>query len=156
MENKIEVSCRLGRPEDAKVIVEFQQALAWESENLRLDPETCKKGVQAVFERPHLGQYYIAEFQEKKVGSLLIIPEWSDWRNGMVWWIHSVYVIPTHRKQGVFTQLYRMLQVKGEATEEFRGLRHYVDKTNTRAQTVYRNLGMTNHHYELFEKMRTF
>jgi len=149
-----ELVCREARLEDQGSIVEFQLAMAQETEKLRLDPDTCSKGVAAVFQNSHLGKYFVAEKQGTVVGSLLIIPEWSDWRNAMVWWVHSVYIIPSERKKGFFSVMYEYIKEQGRAENGIRGLRLYVDRTNLNAQAVYKKLGMSNHHYELFEWMR--
>lgn len=139
---------------DHSRLVEFQIALAWETEKLKLDPETCRLGVEAILKNPQLGQYYIAERQNEPIGCLLIIREWSDWRNGVVWWIHGVYLMSQERKNGVFSKFYHFIQNLGKEQEKIRGLRLYVDKTNLPAQAVYRKLGMTNQHYDLYEWMR--
>ena len=151
---EINYKVREANVEDQSKIVRFQLEMAFESENLRLDFETCTQGVNAVFKNPHLGSYYIAEDEREVVASLLVIPEWSDWRNGMVWWIHSVYVVPSARRSGVFSKLYKFIQLRGQSCANIRGLRLYVDKGNTSAQTVYKKLGMNNHHYDLYEWMR--
>ena len=83
---------------DSAGIVEFQLAMAWETEQLQLDEPTVIKGVAAVFEDTSKGIYYVAEADGKVVGSLLTTFEWSDWRNGTVLWIQSVYVRPEFRK----------------------------------------------------------
>ncbi|KAA3620536.1 MAG: N-acetyltransferase, partial [Proteobacteria bacterium] len=77
--------------------------------------------------------------------------EWSDWRNGMFWWIQSVYVTPANRGQGVYRKLYR--EVVRRALEDGRvcGIRLYVERDNTVAQDVYRALGMSNSGYLVFE-----
>lgn len=33
---------------------------------------------------------------------LLVTFEWSDWRNAQYWWIQSLYVVPEHRRKGIF------------------------------------------------------
>ena len=147
---------RKAKIQEADRICRFQLAMALETEGLHLDGSTCLKGVNAVFEDPRKGFYFVAEIDEQTVASLLIIPEWSDWRNGQVWWIHSVYVEPQHRNKGIFAGLYRYIQDQVRATENLRGLRLYVDRRNAGAQEVYRKLGMTNEHYELYEWMKTF
>src|SRR2546423_13135318 len=87
---------------DAATIIEFNLALALESENRRLERETVTRGVQRVLAEPQLGSYYIAEIDGRPAGQLLITTEWSDWRNGLFWWIQSVYVRPEHRRAGVY------------------------------------------------------
>ncbi|HET7711293.1 MAG TPA: GNAT family N-acetyltransferase [Thermoanaerobaculia bacterium] len=146
-------SFRDARPEDADRIVAFQIAMARETENIDLDREVCTRGVQAVFYDPALGRYFVAEIDNDVAASLLITYEWSDWRNGMVWWIQSVYVKPEHRQRGVYAGLYS--HVRELATHEnARGIRLYVDRTNTRAREVYTRLGMNGEHYVVFEWMR--
>ena len=84
----------------------------------------------------------------------MAIPEWSDWRNGTVLWIHSLYVIPEARGQGVFKKLYSNLEKQVEQSSELTGIRLYVDKQNRSAQKVYEKLGMNKHHYELYEWLK--
>lgn len=40
-----------------------------------------------------------AQENGKVVAQLMITLEWSDWRNGEVWWIQSVFVRADHRRQ---------------------------------------------------------
>jgi hypothetical protein len=96
---------------DANRIADFQIMMAWETEKIRLDPLTCRSGVQAVFARPTLGTYHVCARETGIVGSLLITPEWSDWRNGLIWWIQSVYIEPEFRRQGYFTCRHRNSEV---------------------------------------------
>jgi ribosomal protein S18 acetylase RimI-like enzyme len=90
------------------------------------------------------------------VGVLLVTYEWSDWRNGRVWWIQSVYVAPAQRGQGVYSGLYRYVKGLVEKDSKARGLRLYVNRSNNHAQKVYEALGMSKEHYELYEWMKTF
>ena len=140
-------------PADASAIIDFQLAMARETEELELDREILTRGVNAVFADPGLGRYYVAENDGNVVGSLMITYEWSDWRNGMVWWIQSVYVIPELRGRGVYSGLYSYVRLLVEAAE-VRGIRLYVDKRNTVAQDVYTRLGMNGEHYLVFEWMK--
>lgn len=142
--------------EDAETIVAFQVAMANETEEIELDPNTCRKGVAAVFDDPSLGRYFVAEHEGRVVASLLITYEWSDWRSGMVWWIQSVYVESHLRRQGVYRGLYDHVRQIARSDETIRGIRLYVDRRNTRAQKVYENLGMNGEHYLVFEWMKDF
>src|SRR5687767_8331932 len=81
-----DVQYRDATPSDATSIVDFQIAMAHETEDVDLDRHTVIRGVDAVFNNPSLGRYYVAEAAGEVVASLLITYEWSDWRNGMVWW----------------------------------------------------------------------
>lgn len=145
---------RQANPTDSESIVEFQLAMALETEQLQLDQPTVIKGVAAVFADPSKGIYYVAEVNGQVVGSLLTTFEWSDWRNGTVLWIQSVYVRPENRKRSVFSALYRHVREKVTHSTELRGIRLYADKTNTSAHEVYEHLGMTAEHYQMYEWMK--
>lgn len=149
-----EVKIRPGLLFDIPAIADFQIRMANETENLKLDPPTVEKGVSAVFDDPHKGKYWLAEIQGRVVGCLLTVPEWSDWRNGTVLWIHSVYVVPECRNQGVYKKLYLHVKQLVMDSSEYRGLRLYVDKTNAVAQQVYEALGMSGEHYHLYEWLK--
>lgn len=139
---------------DSASIVEFQVAMAWETEQVRLHEPTVKKGVAAVFADPSKGIYYVAEIDGKVAGSLLTTFEWSDWRNGTVLWIQSVFVRPEYRKRSIFSHLYKHVEEKVAADPNLRGIRLYADKTNISAHGVYEHLGMTAEHYQMFEWMK--
>jgi GNAT superfamily N-acetyltransferase len=145
---------REARRADSGTIVGFQIRMAEESEGLTLDPQTVASGVAAVFDDPAKGRYYVAEADGRVVASLLTIPEWSDWRNATVLWIHSLYVVPDARRRGVFRRLYGELKRMVEEREDLAGLRLYVDKTNRAAHEVYRAMGMTCEHYDLYEWLK--
>jgi ribosomal protein S18 acetylase RimI-like enzyme len=140
--------------EDLPVITDFQIAMAEETEQLRLDPQVCAQGVFAVLSDSKLGRYYVCEQDGAVVASTLITYEWSDWRNGVVWWIQSVYVSPSARGQGVYGGLYQHLQTLADANPQVRGIRLYVDRRNSAAQEVYTKLGMNGEHYRVFEWMK--
>ena len=150
----MDIKIRPGLLFDIPVIADYQIKMALETEQLKLDPPTVEKGVSAVFDDPGKGKYWLAELNGEVVGCLLTIPEWSDWRNGTVLWIHSVYVRPDHRQHGIYAKLYAHLRQMVEESKDLRGLRLYVDKTNHRAQKVYEKLGMSGEHYHLFEWMK--
>lgn len=132
----------------------FQVAMALETEDLNLSPEVVGNGISHLFNHPDVGEYYVARYNGEVVACLLTLYEWSDWRNANVLWIHSVYVVPAHRKNGVFAMFYDFLRKKvEEAYPSLAGLRLYVDKTNTTARKVYEKVGMNSQHYEMFEWM---
>jgi GNAT superfamily N-acetyltransferase len=145
---------RRGDAADTEKIADFQLAMAWETEELRLDRAICMAGVRAVFEKPSLGVYYIAESDAGVVGVTLTTYEWSEWRNGVVWWIQSVYVLPEFRKQGVYSGIYAHIRKLADADPTVRGIRLYVDRRNVAAQEVYTRLGMNGEHYQVFEWMK--
>ena len=139
--------------QDADAIAAMQVAMALETENLPLDPHTVMRGVQRLFGEPDRGFYLVAKDPEGDVvACLLVLKEWSDWRNADVWWIHSVYVAPAHRGRGLFRRVFQEVELLARAAG-VAGLRLYVEKGNRRAQAVYRRLGLSAEHYLMFEKM---
>jgi GNAT superfamily N-acetyltransferase len=147
------INIRKARPADAETIIDFQKRMAWETEEMFLDDEIVDRGVKAVFEKPVLGQYWVAEEDGLILASLLITFEWSDWRNSNVWWFQSVYVLPSHRRQGIFRKMYKTIRESAE-NEGIPGLRLYVEINNLRAQKTYEALGMSREHYTMYEWMK--
>lgn len=139
---------------DHKSIVQFQILMAQETEGMRLDLKIVTQGVEAVLSGQVDGKYWVADDEGRVMASLLVLQEWSDWRNGVVWWIHSVYVAPEYRGKKVFKAMYQNLQSLALADPKIRGLRLYVEKHNDRARRVYESLGMSADRYELFEWMK--
>jgi GNAT superfamily N-acetyltransferase len=139
---------------DIDFIVGFQKSMALETENLVLDPSTVFLGVRAVLKDLSKGQYFLAECDGTVISSLLVTFEWSDWRNGQVWWLQSLYVVPEFRRKGIFRQMFLFLKNEVLENANLKGIRLYVDKTNKIAQEVYQALGMDGEHYQVFEWMK--
>ena len=137
---------------DLAAVAAWNAAMAWETEHKRLDPRVLASGVAAVFEEPRRGFYLVAEREGRAVGCLLVTYEWSDWRNGDIWWIQSVYVVPEARRGGVFRALYADVKQRAKDVGAV-GLRLYVETENRRAQSTYEELGMKQCHYFMYEQM---
>lgn len=137
---------------DAEIIAQFNIAMALETENKILDPATILAGVQSLFAQPHAGFYLVAEMDITIIGSLMITTEWSDWRNGVFWWIQSVYIQPEYRRQGIYSRLYEHVKIMSKENPEVCGFRLYVEKDNLPAQKTYLTLGMQPTHYLMFEE----
>jgi len=140
-------------PDDWETIVEFNCRLAEESEDKRLDPETITAGVKAVLADRNKGRYFVACLEDRIVGQLMHTWEYSDWRNGEIWWLQSVYVHPEFRRQGVFRLLYDKLHNEAVSSSEVVGLRLYVENDNDRALQTYCNLGMKPGGYHVLEQL---
>jgi GNAT superfamily N-acetyltransferase len=146
------ITIRPATPADLQFIIDCNSALAEESEGVQLDRAVLHDGVLALLDGRAPGRYFIAKRDERPVGQTLITYEWSDWRNRMVWWIQSVYVLPDDRGQSVFRELFSHIR-RAALAEGAGGLRLYVDTSNARAQAVYAALGMNGDHYRVFEDM---
>ncbi len=137
---------------DAPVIVEFNCLLALESEGKTLDPAVLTPGVAAGLADPRKSLYFVAEDGGRIVGQVMVTFEWSDWRNGWMWWIQSVYVRPEHRGRGVFRALFDHVHRTAVADPEVIGLRLYVEEANHRAQEIYQHLGLGRTGYFVLER----
>jgi ribosomal protein S18 acetylase RimI-like enzyme len=142
---------RAATPADVSSIVEFNAAIAKETENIDLNRERLQRGVNALLTDPFKGIYYVAEVDNKVVGQLMITYEWSDWRNGFFWWIQSVYTDKAYRQKGVFKALYKHVEKLSRSSKDVCGLRLYVDEHNSRAQKTYESLGMKFTKYRIME-----
>ena len=147
------LTVRKANPADAHIIAENNCAMALETEGKVLDPMQASLGVDGLFEHPQYGFYMIAEQDGEAVASLLVNYEWTDWRNGLIWWIHSVYVRAPFRRQGIYRQMYEHLRgMAKESDIPVWGLRLYVENENTRAQQTYSDTGMKRCAYQMFEE----
>jgi ribosomal protein S18 acetylase RimI-like enzyme len=144
---------RLATSADAAVLVEFNAAMALETEGKNLLPEVIGAGVRGLLDNPVAGFYVLAE-TERVLAALMITKEWSDWRNGSFWWIQSVYVRPEARRQGVYRRLYRHVQEMAAKDPQVCGFRLYVERENSAAQAAYAALGMKETRYFVFEELK--
>lgn len=153
-EEKRPVRVRDGRLEDLDDLVAFNAALALETESTQLDAERLEAGVRALLSDPSRGRYFIAESDDGRVlGCTMITTEWSDWRNGQLWWFQSVYIRPDSRRRGVFRLLYDHVTERAEADPDVIGLRLYVHEENRPALVTYEQMGMTPTEYRVFERI---
>ena len=143
---------RKANKDDTATIVEFNSAMAMETESKQLDSDTVRKGVEKTLKNSVHDFYLIAENDGVPGGQLMITKEWSDWRNGEYWWIQSVYVHPDFRKNNIYKNLYNAAIHLARESDKVCGIRLYVDKDNTAAQNVYSKLGMKESNYVFFEE----
>ena len=108
-------SIRKARLQDASAIAGFNRAMALETEGRSLIPEVVQAGVLRLLDTPALGFYVVAESGDKVIACLMVTNEWSDWRNGLLWWIQSVYVEAGWRRRGVYRSLYDFVRALAEA-----------------------------------------
>lgn len=143
---------RRGVPADSDTLAEFNTRMAVETEGVRLDPAVINAGVRAALSDEAKATYFVAEMAGRVVGQLMVTREWSDWRNGDIWWVQSVYVHPDHRRRGVFRSLYDHARAEAEKVGAV-GMRLYVEENNAAAQAVYRRLGMSATCYRVMQEM---
>jgi GNAT superfamily N-acetyltransferase len=135
---------------DAPSIVDFNLAMASETEDRALDPATLRSGVDAVFDDETRGFYVVVESGGRVAGALLVTYEWSEWRGAPFWWIQSVYVAPEFRSRGAYRAMHDRV-AEWARDDGACGLRLYVEKHNAKARRVYEFLGMHETPYDLLE-----
>ncbi len=146
------MNIRVAKSQDADALIEFNQAMALETENKHLDPEVLGGGVRAVFADPQKGFYVAAEDDGHIIGALMVTYEWSDWRNGWFWWIQSVYILPEARGRRIYSRLYEFVKERAAEAGNVCGFRLYVEAENSHARRVYENVGMEASHYCMYEE----
>lgn len=144
---------RSATPADAAALVEFNRAMAKETEAKDLALPVLSAGVKWLLKNPQHGFYLVAETGGEVIGSLMVTSEWSDWRNRVFWWIQSVYVKPQYRRKGVYRKLYERVKQLARERGDICGFRLYVEKENLTAQRTYQSLGMQEAHYKMFEEL---
>jgi len=149
-----EIKIRTTTIADADIITECNQLMAIETENKKLIDDVISNGVRRLMAQPQYGFYLIAEKGEQIAGTCMITSEWSDWRDGLFWWVQSVYVKPAYRKQGVYRAMYNKIQTLAAAQPDICGFRLYVEKDNKIAQKAYEALGMSATDYLLYESLK--
>ena len=139
--------------DDWPVIADFNTRLADETEGKRLDSDTIAEGVRRLLSQPQRGRYFVACLSRRVVGQIMHTCEWSDWRNGEIWWLQSVYVLSEFRQRGVFRALFAHLQDLAHSSPDVIGLRLYVEEHNERAQAAYLTLGLEHAGYTVMERI---
>lgn len=142
---------REATPDDSRILVEYNLRLAFETETKQLDHDVVSQGVNALLSDPAKGRYFVAVHEEQIIGQIMHTREWSDWRNGDIWWLQSVYVAAEYRRKGVFRRLYQHLAAEARRAPDVAGLRLYVERDNLAAHETYRKLGLIQAGYFVME-----
>lgn len=142
---------------DLDTICEFNQQLALETESRHIPPEVLRAGVLAALEAPGKLHYWVAvspeDHQTRVIGQVAVSYEWSDWRNGWIWWLQSVFVDRHWRDKGVFRSLLEKIRADAVADTQVIGLRLYMEHDNASARATYEKLGFVEAGYEVLESM---
>ena len=136
-------SLRTATLADLDTLVEFNLALAQESEGKELQDAVLRRGLSLLLQDRTLGAYFVAvAAQNDVIGQIMVTTEWSDWRCGYFYWIQSVYVTPRQRRRGVYAALHAHVVHHAKTRGDVVGVRLYVEPENVRAKKTYESLGM--------------
>ena len=136
---------------DFEIIAEYNYNLAYETEDKKLDKDILIKGVKKILSDETKGIYHVCEVDGKVVGQIMYTYEWSDWRNGTFIWVQSVYVHKDYRGKGIFKALYNKVKEICDSSDEYVGIRLYVERENYNAQKTYQKIGMSECNYYMYE-----
>jgi GNAT superfamily N-acetyltransferase len=145
------ITVRDAQENDVSLIVAFNNKLALETEGRLLDERTLSAGVRRGLAHPELCRYFIAQVDGEVAGTTMVTYELTDWRDGVLWWLQSVYIEPAYRRLGVFRAIYRHVESLARTLPDVRGVRLYVHRENARAMKTYEAVGMSRADYEVFE-----
>lgn len=151
VEQSPKITVRWATRDDFEVIAQYNCELASESEQKRLDLEVVRAGVLAILNDSAKGRYVVACAEGQIVGQMMHTREWSDWRNGEIWWLQSVYVAKAIRRMGVFRQLLAEMRAAAAREVGVIGLRLYVEQENSRAIETYLRSEFTETGYTVME-----
>jgi GNAT superfamily N-acetyltransferase len=147
------VVIREARPGDHATLLDFNTRLAAETESKQLDAATLAEGLSRALADPERLRYWVAELHQgedaETIGQAAVTREWSDWRNGWIWWLQSVYVRADNRRRGVFRALHAEIRKTALSEGDVIGLRLYVENQNETAQRTYQRLGMRPGGYQV-------
>ncbi|WP_394391644.1 GNAT family N-acetyltransferase [Shewanella woodyi] len=143
---------RKGQKSDLNALIQFNLAMAKETEDLALDESVLTQGVNTLLSNPEKGFYLVAEVDGEIAGSLMVTFEWSDWRAKDYYWIQSVYIRPQNRRQGIYAKLYQEVKQIAEQNGGAASFRLYVEQDNAKAQSTYSALGMEKSYYQMYEE----
>ncbi len=146
-------SIRTATVEDIPALVDFNCAIARETEGKELPQEIVTRGVTRGLAQGAEVVYYVADDGSGPIGCLMLTREWSDWRDGWLAWVQSVYVKPEYRSQGVFRSLLKHVRDTLQHQADVVGIRLYVEAENSRAQAVYLRTGFVDPRYHVLEQM---
>lgn len=150
------IRIRRAEPDDTNTITAFNTAMAFETEHHHLDQARLRDGIRSLLSHPEYGFYIIAEHSSchviQPIGQLMITFEWSDWRNGVFWWIQSVYVAPDQRGRGVYQAMHRHITDEAKNDPCICGIRLHVAQDNHRAHAAYRKVGLAPSPYDMYEQ----
>ena len=145
------VLIRVATIDDIAMITEYNCRLALETESRILDRDTVEAGVRRGLELGDEVQYFVAEDESGVIGQIMLTREWSDWRNGWMIWLQSVYVASEKRGAGVFRLLFERSVELARLRFDAVCVRLYVEHENEAATATYRRLGFRDSGYLVME-----
>ena len=138
---------------DLDQLVKFIAAEADEAEGISKSTANIRNGIKSGLENPDIARYWVIEGTDGSlIGSVSVVKEWSDWNCAFYWWIQSMYIIPSHRGQGLMEALLETVKHSAR-NENALELRLYVHEGNKRAIKAYQKAGFSDTDYKMMTSL---
>ena len=145
----MQVRVRRADLKDLSCLVEFTAEEAREAEGSIKIPDTLEKGIRKALEDHSVALYWVlVDDQDKPVGSVSALKEWSDWNAGYYWWIQSMYLAPSQRGKGRMAVLLDAVKFEMEQQKGLE-LRLYVHEENRAAIKAYEKSEFVHSKYKI-------
>jgi GNAT superfamily N-acetyltransferase len=138
---------------DLDTLIHFAAEEAREAEGIEKAPATLRAGILSALQNEELALYWVlADAQDRPVGVISALREWSNWNAGFYWWVQSLYIAPEYRGQGCLRLLFDA--VRNEARRQGGlALRLYVHEANDRARAAYRKNDFAEMQYRIMKNV---
>ncbi|CAI2380083.1 unnamed protein product [Moneuplotes crassus] len=150
----------LGEPEHAQTCAEFAAKKGLELENYLVDTTSIAAAIDRLVSnqeevdgyKPY-GWYLVAIDDTKTLlGCMMVTREINPTVGGLIYMMHSIYVLKEHRKKGIFKKMFTKVQEMANKDPLCKGMRLYVRNDNETGQKVYLKLGMKLMDYSVNER----
>ena len=105
----IQVNIKIATPDDRenvlRLVAENAKVLGHPVANFELAADYILKDINYGF-----FIYATDKATGEPLGFMLFTYEWSDWRDGLFFWLQTAHVTEAHRKSGVFSQMSQYLE----------------------------------------------
>jgi GNAT superfamily N-acetyltransferase len=134
---------------DLADLVEFTTQEFLEAEGSTAIPATLEKGIGKALVDNSLALYWVLEDdQNRSIGSVSALQEWSDWHAACYWWIQSMYLRPEARGKGYMSLLLDAVKSEMQRQNGLQ-LRLYVEENNAVAIKAYEKANFVHSKYKI-------
>jgi RimJ/RimL family protein N-acetyltransferase len=145
----VQLKVRKANLKDLPCLVAFTGEEAREAEGNIKIPDTLEKGIKKSLEDESVAIYWVlVDDNDKPVGSVSALKEWSDWNAGYYWWIQSMYLAPSQRGKGRMAILLDVVKSEMELQQGLE-LRLYVHEENSAAIRAYQKADFVHSQYKI-------
>lgn len=138
--------------DDLEVLIDLSCQLCVETEGRTLEREIVRQGLNRVLNSPPWF-ILVAECESRVAGELIVGgAEWSEWSNGLYWWVTSLYADPAFRGAGIIRLLFdRLHELARSSPDGVIGIRGASKATNKAAHAALAKVGKTYNGYIIID-----